>query len=567
MIQLRVLFFALIALCIATPALAFEQINFFDVTIDVETDGDIVATENINVTSEGREIRRGIFRDLPRYYETNGERLPYAYHVESVERDGQREPYETSSEDNAFRIRIGDEDVFLADGAHQYAIRYRVDNQVRYFADYDEIYWNATGNYWAFPIKRARATIHLPPGAQIIATHGYTGALGATGGAYSYVERGDSHIFETTRPLQVSEGMTVAIGFAKGLIDPPSSADEGALLWYRYGALGILLATLGGLFFFLYRAWTRIGRDPTKGPTFPRYEAPAGYSPAAVHYIYNRALVGHRALIATFMNLAVKGRINIDATSKRETILMRTPEQGGAGLTPEDSALERSLFGSSNTKKLGGNYDSGFTTAYTTFKSALDRSYGKAYFRWNAAYTIGAAVISIVLVVIAGIATVNWTGWHTLAVLALAALNVAFMYFMPAPTAKGQQVRSEIEGFKLYLETAEKLQLNAVKIGADQPPPMTKERYEAFLPYAVALDVERPWTKYFEHTLPDIARAYSPTWTNMSTGASLGSLGSSLVSNISSGVTSAMPQSSSSSGSGGGGSSGGGGGGGGGGGW
>ncbi|MDX2274052.1 MAG: DUF2207 domain-containing protein [Hyphomonadaceae bacterium] len=564
---MKALFFALIALLFAAPAYAAEQINRFDVVIDVETDGDIFVTENINVTAEGNAIRRGIFRDLPRYYEREGERLPYEYEIESVERDGQSEPYDTTQEGNAFRIRIGEEDTFLDYGPHAYVIRYRVNNQVRYFADYDEIYWNATGNYWAFSIVRASATVNLPPGARITATQGYTGALGKTGDAYRYVQRGDAHIFETTRPLQMGEGLTIAVGFAKGLIDPPSSADEGALLWHRFGALAVLFGSVGALFFFLYRGWTRVGRDPTKGPIFPRYEAPAGYSPAAVHYIYNRALVGHRALIATFMNLAVKGRINIDATSKRETILMRSPEQNAAGLANEDLSLERSLFAASSTKTLGGDYDPGFTTAYTAFKSALGRNYGSAYFRWNAAYTIIALVLSIVIVIIAANVTVNWTIWHSLGVVALAGLNIAFMYFMPAPTVKGQQVRSEIEGFKLYLETAEKLQLNAVQVGSAEPPPMTKERYEAFLPYAVALDVERPWTKYFEHTLPEVARAYSPTWTNMSTGQSIGSLGSSLVNNISSGVSSALPQSSSSSGSGGGGSSGGGGGGGGGGGW
>jgi uncharacterized membrane protein YgcG len=152
-------------------------------------------------------------------------------------------------------------------------------------------------------------------------------------------------------------------------------------------------------------------------------------------------------------------------------------------------------------------------------------------------------------------------------VIALAALNVVFMYFMPAPTQRGQEVRTEIEGFRLYMETAEKLQLNAVEVGSEAPPPMTTERYEKFLPYAVALGVEKPWTQHFERLIPEEARAYNPTWTNLGPSRSLSGLSSSLVANMSSGVTSAMPQSSSSSGSGGGGSSGGGGGGGGGGGW
>lgn len=566
--NLRALFLALIALLFATPALAAEQINRFDVVIEVETDGDIIVTETINVTAEGAEIRRGIFRDLPRFYESDGVRLAYDYAVLNVQRDGRDERYDTETDGNAFRIRIGDEDVLLDHGIHTYAIRYRVKNQVRYFSDYDEIYWNVTGNYWAFPIVEAQATIVLPPGALITATHGYTGAAGQTGDAYSYAQSGDRHTFRTTRTLQVGEGLTAAVGFAKGLVDPPSDADRGAIWWQRYGALGILLASLGGLFWFLYRGFNRVGRDPAKGPVFPRYEPPAGYSPAATHHIFYRSINGHRALIATLMNLAVKGRINIDASDKKNTALARTgANDATAGMAPEDLALEQDVFGASTHKNLGGAYDAGFTSAYTKFQQALGRKYGSAYFRWNIGYTIGALALSVIVIALAATQVVQWTIWHTIGVIALAALNIVFMYLMPAPTAKGQQVRTEIEGFRLYMETAEKLQLNAVKPGSEAPPPMTTERYEKFLPYAVALGVEDPWTKHFERLIPDEAANYHPTWTNMSTSRSFGALTGAMVANMSSGVSSALPQSSSSSGSGGGGSSGGGGGGGGGGGW
>jgi hypothetical protein len=436
------------------------------VLIEVQQDGDIVVTETIDVTVEGVEIRRGIFRDLPRYYDGGGARLAYAYDVMSVERDGQREPYDTDTDGNAYRIRIGDEDVLIPHGPHRYVLRYEVKNQARYFADYDEVYWNATGNYWAFPINRARATIVLPPGASITQTHGYTGPLGAAGSDYRYTQSGDRHVFETTRPMQPREGLTVAVGFAKGLIDPPSGADRGAIWWQRYGALAILLVSVGGLFLFLYRSFVRVGRDPVKGPVFPRYEPPAGYSPAAVHHIYHRSVTGHRALIATLMNLAVKGRISIDASDKKNTLLMRTPEQNETGVAAEDLAFERGFFGASTQKSLGQKYDSAFTSLYESFTQKLTRLYGRDYFRWNAGYTLAAIFISVVVTAIAATQVTQWTLWHTLGVVTLAALNLVFLYLMPAPTAKGQAVRTEIEGFKLYMETAEKLQLNAVQPGS-----------------------------------------------------------------------------------------------------
>src|SRR5690606_23339806 len=101
------------------------------------------------------------------------------------------------------------------------------------------------------------------------------------------------------------------------------------------------------------------------------------------------------------------------------------------------------------------------------------------------------------------------------------------------------------------------------------PPPMSLERYEAFLPYAMALDVEKPWTKHFETQLPEVAEGYRPAWGSFADRSvrNVGGMNDAIRSSTNTGVASSLPQSSSSSGGGGGGFSGGGGGGGGGGGW
>ncbi|MEM8615500.1 MAG: DUF2207 domain-containing protein [Pseudomonadota bacterium] len=570
---LRLIAISLAALFISVNAQAEEGINRFDVVIEVEKDGDIVVTETINVTVEGQQIRRGIFRDLPAYYrdpDREGDRLPYQYNVLSVRRDGSREPYDRSVENNAMRIRIGDPDRFLERRDHTYEIRYRVKNQVRYFDNYDEVFWNVTGNYWAFPIKSASARITLPNGAGAIQTAGYTGGQGQTGADYTYRRDGEAHVFTTTQPLDRREGLTVAVGFEKGIVDPPSAGDRGWLWWARHGALAILAASFIGLLTFFYRNFNRVGRDPSKGPVFPRYEAPSGYSPAAVHHIYNRGFSGHDALIATIMDMSMKGRMSIEASEKdKKKTTLRFEDTGTAKLDAISSGLLDGLFSNRSSVKLGEKYDSKFTSAYTQFRKSVSKDYGTSYFKWNAGYTILGALASGGAVIFAIMQAHNWSGLHTLGVLAIVVLNLVFMYLMPAPTRKGQDVRTEIEGFKLYMEKAEKLQLNAVEVGSEAPPPMTTERYEKFLPYAVALGVEKPWTKHFERLIPKDAAAYNPGWTNMNSRnfGSMSNMTSRMVSGMSSGVTSAMPQSSSSSGSGGGGFSGGGGGGGGGGGW
>ncbi|MEL6112089.1 MAG: hypothetical protein AAFR20_04725 [Pseudomonadota bacterium] len=205
----------------------------------------------------------------------------------------------------------------------------------------------------------------------------------------------------------------------------------------------------------------------------------------------------------------------------------------------------------------------------------LDRSYGKRYYRYNAIYAAIAIPLSIIAIAIALALTLSWTPWHTAALLALAGINALFLYLMPAPTYRGQKIRTHIEGFRRYLETAEKEHLNMAEAqssetGLTAPPVLTKARYERFLPYAIALNVEKPWSEHFERRLPQEADDYQPHWGSTHTGhhgLSPQALNAAMIQSVSSGASSAVPQSSGTSGSGGGGFSGGGGGGGGGGGW
>ena len=149
-------------------------------------------------------------------------------------------------------------------------------------------------------------------------------------------------------------------------------------------------------------------------------------------------------------------------------------------------------------------------------------------------------------------------------------LNALFFFLMGAPTPVGRKLMDGIEGLRTYLTLAEKDRMNMA--GA---PTMSPRHFETLLPYAVALGVEKPWSRTFDVWLASAAAGaaaaeYHPVWYagNFSGdrfGDRIGGFSSSMASTISS--TLPQPTSSSSSGFSTGGSSGGGGGGGGGGGW
>ena len=84
-------------------------------------------------------------------------------------------------------------------------------------------------------------------------------------------------------------------------------------------------------------------------------------------------------------------------------------------------------------------------------------------------------------------------------VLGFGAVNGLFLYLLRAPTDLGRKVMDDLEGLRLYLDTAELARLNL------QVPEITAEKFEELLPYAVALDVEKPWSEAFAAAL---SRAY-----------------------------------------------------------
>ena len=77
-------------------------------------------------------------------------------------------------------------------------------------------------------------------------------------------------------------------------------------------------------------------------------------------------------------------------------------------------------------------------------------------------------------------------------------LNILFYHLLKAPTLLGRKLLDKIEGFKLYLTTAEKHRLNFEILEKETP-----ELFEKYLPYAMALGVEEKWTEKFAAVLEE----------------------------------------------------------------
>ncbi|HUH90977.1 MAG TPA: DUF2207 domain-containing protein [Lysobacter sp.] len=567
---------AVVALLLAVvlwpaTAVAQERILAFDSDIRIHADGSMDVVETIRVRAEGRQIRRGIYRDFPtRYQDRAGNRVMVDFKLLGVERDGRPEPDFTERIGNGVRINTGG-DAFLPVPADiTYTIRYRTSRQLGFFDSHDELYWNATGLGWAFPIEQATARVHLPrpvPASQL-KTEAYTGRSGSKRMEYqALVNDAGVAEYRATRVLKPGEGITIVLAFPKGIVAAPGTMQR--LGWLLKDNRGVLIALIGlvGLVVFYLRRWHRLGRDPAPGSIFPQYEPPEGWSPAELRFL-RRMGYDNRCFSADLVDMAVHGGLSIHNEGKKDWQLKREAAGDIAGLSAAQRELEQKLFSAGDELILTDRNAGVIGGARLDHQRAVMKRLKPDYYVSNAG-TLGLGVMASVAYGVLAFVVSGGGGVFLIAGLLVLAVgaHIAAGYLMPAPTAKGRALLDRVEGLRLYLGVAERDELRSMQAPGEAPT-LDAQRYEALLPYALALDVEDAWTAKFTAAVGVAAAAAAVGamhWYRSSSSlASLGDMNRALGSTLSQQISSSATPPGSSSGSGGGGSSGGGGGGGGG---
>jgi len=567
---------AALAFLATWPVLAIEEIRSYDIEIGIRADGSLDVTEHITVQAEGSQIRRGLYRDFPtRYRDRFGNRVVVGFEVLGVERDGLPEPWFTESLHNGVRINTGNDD-FLPrlPGEYRYTLRYRTTRQLGFFDTHDELYWNAIGTGWIFPIRSGAVEVRLPQAVPVDAMRldAYTGPQGAQGRDYraTPVAPGTAR-WTLTRELAPNEGLTIALGFPKGIVTEPTSQQR--MTWLLLDNRGILVALAGAAILLAYclRRWHAVGRDPRPGVIIPRYEPPKDRSPAELRYLC-RGGYDSRCFTADLLTLAVSGQVLIEREDrllfKDRWRLERTGATADPRLHRTASALLASLFEPGATRlELQQENASRLQKAHSAHTTALEARLHGSHFNRNGA----SFLIAVAIALATGIGALGISGGAGIEVIllvcaAMLAIVLVFRKLVMAPTSTGRRLIDEAEGLKRYLSVAERDELRSMA-GPGAPPPLDAKRYETLLPYAIALDVEEAWTRKFTAAVGVAAAAAAGAGIRWYRGASpgdLGGLASAVGNGLNASIASASTPPGSSSGGSGGGSSGGGGGGGGG---
>jgi uncharacterized membrane protein len=494
-----------------SPALAqYFTINKFHSDVMIDEDSSTIVKETVDV--EFHQSRHGIYREIPfRYRDEFGKTIITPLRVLSVtDESGKAWKYQVKKAGSVIHIRIGDAKRYVK-GNQTYVITYEVENVILFFDDHDELYWNVTGNYWKAPIKEASATVSLvtKKKSKNLMVAGYEGGYGSKEGC-GYETFDNSGKFITKRSLKMGEGLTIAFGWDKGIVFPPSSWKK--FLWAMNIAENWIFLLPIFSFIYMFNLWYRKGRDPrVRESVTVMYEPPKfdnqPLTPAEVGTLIDEKL-DPRDITSTIVGLAVKGYIKIEETKreglmfdKRDYDLIKVKEPD-IHLSPFEMELMKNLFSTSppGIRLLVSSLKNRFYTNLPVLKKTL---YGELvrekYFlsspeKVRNSY-IAAGIVVLVFAILAFLFLVPSSGGKSFIAGLLTGIPVlAFAKFMPAKTRAGASAYMDILGFQEFLNRAEKDRLE--KMG-------DMNLFSKFLPYAIALDVADNWAKAFEGIYQD----------------------------------------------------------------
>ncbi|HXX36134.1 MAG TPA: DUF2207 domain-containing protein [Thermodesulfobacteriota bacterium] len=519
-------------------------INHFHSDIMIQGDSSVIVKETIDVMFH--RSRHGIYRELPfRYKDELGKMITTPTRILSVaDASGKDWKYRVEKSGPVIHVRIGDAKRYV-DGNQTYVITYEVENVVLFLKDYDELYWNVTGNYWKAPIKEASATVFLTTKnkSKNLMAAGNEGGYGSEEEC-GYETYGELGKFYTKRNLKAGEGLTIAFGWDKALVLPPSSWKK--FLWVIDLRENWIFLLPIFSFLFMFVLWYQKGRDPkVRESVAVMYEPPKfdnkPLTAGEVGTLIDEKL-DPRDITSTMVGLAVKGYITIEETKKEGLIFdsrdyyLKRVKGPDEDLTPFEKELMEDLIPTYQPGTLVSELKNKFYTNIPRLKKMIyEDLVDKKYFlsspeKVRNSYMTGAFILAVFLIVVLMI-LVTQAGVKNFAAGILTGIPVlAFGRVMSARTRAGASTRMDILGFREFMNRAEKDRLE--RMG-------DKNLFAKFLPYAIALHVSDNWAKAFEgiyqeppdwYVSPGGYRTFTPSAFTHSFSSVTSSLGSAMFS-------------------------------------
>jgi uncharacterized membrane protein len=489
-------------------------IDDFHADIVVVPDSSVDVTETIKAHFYGTGWH-GLYRTIPVEYVTpQGFNYSLFLSIKSItDADGRSLRYESSRERHYRKLKI-----YIPDpdnSVKTISIRYTVSDALRFFDEHDEFYWNVTGDEWTVPIQAATARIVLPEATSNIRANPFTGGYGSRAKDADVDIAGNGVEVRTRQPLHIREGLTIAVAFDKGFVHEPTAFDKFSLFLRSNWPL-VLPIIVFCIMFYLW--WTR-GRDPRLRPIAAQYEPPDQLTPGEAGTLVDES-VDMRDITASIVDLAVRGYIVIEEHTKDRMLglfhdkdysfILNKDRSAWSKLKTHEQSLLEGLFsaGTVGESVSMSNLENHFYRNLPSIKSSIFESlvthgyYQRRPDTVRSSY-IGMGVVIAIIMIWGGISVASHLGQQPTAYIIAGILSGliiwAFGWYMPAHTVQGARALEGVLGFEDFLVHVESDRFNRMI--------KTPEMFEKFLPFAMALGVEKNWSKAFQGILKE-----PPNW-------------------------------------------------------
>lgn len=494
--------FPVYATDIAAPHTSY-YFKSYDVQMEVTEDNTLNITETILACFN--TPKHGIYRNIPlSNYVERADGTSGTTHAK-VRNLRVSDHYSTSIENGDYVIQIGDGDVTLT-GDHEYKISYSYVMGQDIGEGFDELYYNLIGNSWDTYSENVTFSITMPKEFDETKLGFSTGAYGTAGtNDIEYYVNGNTISGRLTKGLSSYEALTVRLELPEGYF------------YFNQAAYYTRLALMAAVPFICLCAviflWLKFGRDKKVVDVIEFYP-PEGMSSLDVAF-WKEGAVNSSDVIPLMIELANEGCIKICEAEKKSPLnIFKSSEfeieyvKPYSGKDINKQYFFSGLFETGKSRvrqkdlenrfyvhinKITGNENS-FNNRKKVYnaKSLYMRILG-----W--AISILGAVFSVLVFMGTIGGTEKYIAFAAGIIISIAAFLFAF--FIKQRTEKGYENLQKINGFKKFLETAEKERLETL---VEENP----EYYYDILPYAYVLDVSDVWTKKFESIALEPPRWY-----------------------------------------------------------
>lgn len=523
------------ALAFAPNSVTAQERSFrmerYDSRIVVNQDGSLDVEETLVYVFNG-QYRRGLrtwdteklerLQDFQVVEVANGEEVPYRQTSFDSDDSTSGTPgtfgVETGNPTRVRWIYAGGPTSSSRETTKTFLIRYRVDGAMRVYDDRDELDWYAVPPDWDSPIDSSRVEVVFPDTAN---TSDWQTA--SVPGSANVSKQGNTIVY--TAESGLGGGFEVGAQVPKGILNATKPAWQVAIdaqedynvntrpiVDFALFVLSLLIG-VGGVLFVVFR-WYNKGRDkPVK--LFSDYVAdtPSNLPPGLVGTLLDES-ADVRDVIATIVDLARKGNLTIQETRNQGFLTSSKDFEYRLLGTKVDYRYEEMVLNAmfdGDTVKLSDMKN----TFYSKLPPIYDEMYKSLvalkYFPENPkavrSRNMGAGcAIGVLggLIAFAGIALAF--SFTTMLPLLGAAIGVVGLVWvltstaMPRKTDFGAEETAKWKAFAQYLQQIQRY--TDVQAAAD--------KFQQYLPYAVALGIERQLINQFNNVPAAMPPWYGP---------------------------------------------------------